>query len=330
MKWKFAMGGGKDERPEEARYGGPATGTYGGNSGGSAGGNTRGNSGGTRSAFEEYLPSYHRPYEGPAAMGGMPAGYVSPSMPSGYAGADPRNQHMGFTADIYPSHDGSAYSGDDGDMEMRRDRSRRTGRFVHRAALDGKADEETSARYGRRHDKRHDDSDEGDTGSYQRDAGDVDAMMDDMRGMVRRLEKRLARLESHGREGGSKADRGGHEDGDNKDDDPWLEKLLNDKEVRGKLLKQLPRVFQDAVEVIRHPPATWPPYLEQEDYAGIFSMEAKELQMAIDQWRAGTGTLSDILREVEHTVAAAAQLKAHLLQAEAGPAEKNKIQGGQP
>lgn len=150
---------------------------------------------------------------------------------------------------------------------------------------------------------------------------------------IKHLKKKLHKLEEAleeiredgGRKGKEKKkDKEKDKDDDEGDDDPaeGLKKLLGG-EVKGKeFLRYLPRIFLDAVKVIKHPPETWPPYLEKEEYAGIYDMESRELHKAIAQYRGGTGTLSDVMREVEHTVAAAVQLKAHLLQNDVKPDKK--------
>ncbi len=78
-------------------------------------------------------------------------------------------------------------------------------------------------------------------------------------------------------------------------------------------LMELPRLFQESVEVIKSPPPTWPPYLEKRDYAGIYAMESKELAQALEGFKSGQKKLKDVAKELKHTCAALIQLDCHRL-----------------
>ena len=78
-------------------------------------------------------------------------------------------------------------------------------------------------------------------------------------------------------------------------------------------MKELPRLFQESVGVIKNPPPTWPPYLEKRDYAGIYAMESKELAQALEGFKAGQKKLKDVAKELKHTCAALIQLDCYRL-----------------
>ena len=272
----------------------------------------------------------------------QPHGYDRGGCAMYMPGQVPQSREMGFLAPPpdYEDRQGRGmvrseeFLPDSGDVEARRRRSRRTGRFIR-----GEGDEGPEMRHG-----GHDD-DDGDSGSrrgsyssHERgDGGETEALRRKVRQLKHRLEeaeeaedhvhdlkrevKRLkAALEK--KDGGEERGKGekrvgkGHKDDDDDEDEPFLaglKKLLREG-VSGKdFLKRLPEIFQATLEVIATPPATWPPYLEKGDYSGIYTMEAKELMRAIEQYKSGQKGLSDVLREMKHTGAALIQMYAHLL-----------------
>lgn len=263
----------------------------------------------------------------------------------------PRSSQMGYIWDEPQDRRGgrgarSEESFPIGETEMRRRRSSRTGRFV-RGESDGYEARAHGGWDGDDGEERHE------RGSYSSRHGDDHESVEHLQRKIKMLERRVeegeesqehirhlkkkihkleeALEEMRDGEGRKSEEKRGKEKGkekgekgeDDDEDDPAaaLKKLFG--EVKGKeFLNYLPQVFLDAVEVIKHPPETWPPYLGKEEYAGIYDMESRELHKAIAQYRAGTGTLSDVMREVEHTVAAAVQLKAHLLHSDVKPINK--------
>lgn len=293
---------------------------HGGQSGGNDGGQG-GNPGGVRNY---YPPMETRPMPqytggGSGGNGAMNVGYYaggSPGDPMSYGGAPMESRQMGFITDPYETES--------------RHRSRRTGRFVR-----GEGDEEVMAHSGRRH--QRDEGMESGWGEERNEDG-----MRELKRKIRKLEEKLEDADS-GREvkrlkdrieeleekldgmkrekrGGEKKRKSGGDredgDGDDGEDDPAriLEKILGGKEVTGKeFLMELPRLFQESVEVIKNPPSTWPPYLEKRDYAGIYAMESKELAQALEGFKSGQKKLKDVAKELKHTCAALIQLDCHRL-----------------
>lgn len=371
MKWRLAIGGdggGKNKerggdsgqnREAEARR----------NSGDNGGGNNSGN-GGMNAYGGNHMPvqlppavsNYRQPQSNYPQMnawrngGGAAMGYydnTGMSYDMGDGGRSTRAAQMGYIWDDPQDRRGGGREARNEEyypmeeLEARRRRSSRTGRFVR-----GESGGYEARAHGGWDD---DDGDErGERGSYssrrsgeEEHGGGLERLRKKMRMLehrveegeegrehIKHLKKKIRKLEEaleemqdgEGRKGEKKKgkEKSGEKGEDDEEDDPSavLKKLLGG-EVKGKdFLRYLPRIFLDAVEVIKHPPDTWPPYLEKEEYAGIYDMESRELHKAIAQYRSGTGTLSDVMREVEHTVAAAVQLKAHLLQNDVKPSNK--------
>lgn len=67
----------------------------------------------------------------------------------------------------------------------------------------------------------------------------------------------------------------------------------------GEVLKKLPQVARKASKIIKNYPETWDEYLEEEDYQGIFEMESKELEKAMEE-----GEKKDLEKECSHVLAA--------------------------
>ena len=293
---------------------------HGGQSGGNDGGQG-GNPGGVRNY---YPPMETRPMPqytggGSGGNGAMNVGYYaggSPGDPISYGGAPMESRQMGFITDPYETES--------------RHRSRPTGRFVR-----GEGDAAVMAPSGRSH--QRDEGRESGWGEERNEDG-----MRELKRKIRKLEEKLEDADS-GREvkrlkdrieeleekldgmkrekrGGEKKRKSGGDredgDGDDGEDDParLLEKILGGKEVTGKeFLMELPRLFQESVEVIKSPPPTWPPYLEKRDYAGIYAMESKELAQALEGFKSGQKKLKDVAKELKHTCAALIQLDCHRL-----------------
>lgn len=253
-----------------------------------------------------------------------------PHMTSGYAA---RNAQMGYIHDE-PENNGG---GDGYEPEMRRGRSRRTGRFVHRAEGGGQSMQARAGGW-------DDDEDEQERGSYGRSESEgggeevkklkkqIKKMeqrleeAEESQEMVKKLRKKVKQLEEaleeaggeSGGKGGKKKKKSGKNEDDEEDDDeddPVAGLLAKLKEggVGEELLKCFPRLFRETAQVIADPPKTWPPYLEKGDMSGIYTMEAKELIRAIDGYKAGQKGVDAVMQEIQHTGAALVQLYMHLI-----------------
>lgn len=141
-----------------------------------------------------------------------------------------------------------------------------------------------------------------------------------LKSRIEELEEKLDGMKREKRSGKSKSGKGEKEEDDDDDEDDedgparLLEKAISGKGVTGKeFLSELPTLFQEAIGVIKAPPSTWPPYLEKKDFAGIYTMESKELTQALEGFKAGQKKLKDVERELKHTTAALIQLYCHQL-----------------
>lgn len=347
VKWRLNVAGGKSGSETEQRDRSRESENRQGSSGSQDGGNSMRQATNAVGYTQDYTPQSAS--RGNQMM--MAGNYPAQDNGGGYGMYAPQGREMGFLAPLPDWEDRSGrrgggtrseeYSPGSGDVEARRRRSSRTGRFIR-----GEGDEGPEMHHRGRWD---DDEDEMRRGSYRKhdeDGGQVERLHREIKKLKQRLEdseeaqehvqhlkREVKRLKEeleemkggkggHGDEGREKKDkkkkdRGG-EDSEDDEDDPGqeLKKLLSG-EVKGKeFLRFLPDIFRDAVQVIENPPDTWASYLNEQEYAGIYEMESKELLRAIREYRAGEGTLSDVLREAEHALASAVQLKAHLLQAD--------------
>lgn len=329
MAIRWVVGATNDKKKEEPqnnadyRGNGGARNEGGGmqNNGNSGGNGGSGNGGGMQNTM--YPPRYYPPMPMQQVVrpmnngggGAMNIGYYT----SGFAGdmlggnGGMQNSQMGFiTEDLIEEPES-------------RHRSRRTGRFVR-----GEGDDEVMNHSGRR--RREEDMERG----YADERGEDEVR--ELKRKIRKLEEKLEdtdsgrdvkrlkerieeledKLESMKREkrGGEKKKKSGDREDDDDEDDParFLKKILGGKEVSGKeFLTDLPELFRQAVEVIKSPPPTWPPYIQKKDYAGIYAMEAKELAQALEQYKAGSKPLKDVEKELKHSTAALIQLSCHAL-----------------
>lgn len=71
-------------------------------------------------------------------------------------------------------------------------------------------------------------------------------------------------------------------------------------EMNPELIGKLEDLFNEAVEVASNPPETWDEYLQKKDFAGIVSMESKELLDELKQKKLP----KEIKKELTHTIAA--------------------------
>lgn len=289
MRWKVAIdGGGKKEKRDEPQN---SADRYGQSGAGDHGRDMRSDPGRMVNSYPPMPHPMHMPAE-PMQYGG--GGAMNIGMYGGGGGSyDPSGREMGYLAD-WP------------DEPESRHRSRRTGRFV-RGADDG----EVYNHGGRR---RHREEEERGFGEEDDESRELKRKI---RKLEQKLEKALDKLEElqpkKEKSGGRKKNEDEDED---EEDDPagLLASILSGKELDGKeFLKELPALFRGALEVIKSPPETWPPYLEKKDYAGIYRMESKELEQALDGLKSGQKKLKDVDKELRHTSAALIQLACHAL-----------------
>lgn len=71
-------------------------------------------------------------------------------------------------------------------------------------------------------------------------------------------------------------------------------------ELHPELVEKLEKLFNEAVDVAANPPETWDEYLQKKDFAGIVSMESKELLEELKQKKLP----KEIKKELTHTLAA--------------------------
>lgn len=74
----------------------------------------------------------------------------------------------------------------------------------------------------------------------------------------------------------------------------------HEQSLETQLAPQLKGVLKDAVEVMRHPPATWHQYLKSRNTCGIAHMEVGELVKALEEHKSSR----EIRKELVHTLAA--------------------------
>lgn len=363
--WKFVIGGGekiKNQEPQNASRGESAN-SRGGNNGGNGNGGMQNNDGRSMTNAVAYQP-HQGGYGNQGGSGGnqmmaysnmMAGDYPSQSNggQGGYGmfmpGYTPQNRQMGFTSpgewEDRGGRGGSGMRGeeyypDSGDVEARRRRSRRTGRFIRGEGEGGPEmhhrdydDDKDGGRGERRGSyRKHEREDEGgETEHLRKKIKKLEKRLEEgeeAQEHLRHLKKEVSRLKEALEEMKEEKGKGGDEEREKRDkkkkerksadddDDPvaGLKKLLKEGVEGKEFLKHLPGIFQAAFEVIANPPQTWPEYLEKGDYSGIYVMEAKELMKAIEQYKAGQKGMQDVLKEMKHTGAALIQMYANLLQ----------------
>lgn len=291
MRWKVAIdGGGKKEKRDEAqnsaeRGGQPASGGTGMQP--DYGRDMRSDAG--RMAGYPPMPHpMHMPPE-PMQYGGV--GAMNMGLYGGGGGSPaPVGREMGYLAD-WPEEPES------------RHRSRRTGRFV-RGADDG----EIYNHGGRR--RRYEQEERG----FGEEEDETRELKRRIRKLEQNLEKTLDRLEELRPEKETSGSRRKNEDEDeDEEDDPaaLLVKILSATDG-GDFLKELPALFRGALSVIKSPPETWPPYLEKKDHAGLWRMESKELEKALEGLKSGKPP-KDAEKELYHALAALILTACHAL-----------------
>lgn len=79
-----------------------------------------------------------------------------------------------------------------------------------------------------------------------------------------------------------------------------LDSKLSKHSLEKQLAPQLKGVLEDAVSVMRNPPASWHSYLKSRDTCGIAHMEVGELIKALEEHKSS----HEIRKELVHTLAA--------------------------
>lgn len=75
---------------------------------------------------------------------------------------------------------------------------------------------------------------------------------------------------------------------------------MHEKSLETQLAPQLKGVMEDAVNVMRNPPAIWHPYIKSRDIHGLVHMELRELVNALGEHQSS----QEIREELVHSVAA--------------------------
>lgn len=234
---------------------------------------------------------------------------------------------MGFTTN---PEDYDGYGAESYEAEARRRRSRRTGRFIRGAAEEGYDMEARGAgmRGLEMKGSSWDDDDDEDMGYASSKPGGSDKAL---KKKIKMLEKKVEALqealeeqdEAPGKKSKKKKPKPEPDDEDDEEDGatasaeengPDLSKMLAEAVSSKDFLKQLPTILMAVVEVIKNPPPTWPPYIAKNDLSGIFTMEARELMKAVEQYKAGQKPAQDVCKEMKHAGAALIQMYATLLQ----------------
>lgn len=213
-----------------------------------------------------YVPGHHVPAPVASQMG-----YLAPLSEMGPEG-------------MYPDYLGE---------EMRRGRSSRTGRFVHRSAMDGGEQMRGAGGGSSSYSMGHAESDE------DEDGGEVQKLKKKMKKLTRKLQKleeELEEKESEGRKKKKKPKREDEDDEDDEEDDP-AQKLGC---ALSGLLSSFPGLAESIFDVVASPPPTWTEYLKKSDFGGIARMEFGELMQAVQAKK----PLSDLKKEIFHTAAA--------------------------
>lgn len=218
-------------------------------------------------AHGPYVPGHHVPAPVASQMG-----YLAPLSEMGPEG-------------MYPDYLGE---------EMRRGRSSRTGRYVHRSAMDGGEQMRGAGGGSSSYSMGHAESDEDEDGS-----GEVMKLKKKMKKLTRKLQKleeELEEKESEGRKKKKKPKPEEEDDEDEEDDGP--QKKLGC--ALSGLLSSFPGVAESIFDVVASPPPTWTEYLKKSDIPGIAKMEFGELMKAVQDKK----PLGDLKKELFHTAAA--------------------------
>lgn len=218
-------------------------------------------------AHGPYVPGHHVPAPVASQMG-----YLAPLSEMGPEG-------------MYPDYLGE---------EMRRGRSSRTGRYVHRSAMDGGEQMRGAGGGSGGWGMGHAESDEDEDGS-----GEVMKLKKKMKKLTRKLQKLEEELEEKESEGRKKKKKPRHEDENDEDDEEDDPQKKLGCALSG-LLSSFPGVAESIFDVVASPPPTWTDYLKKSDFPGIAKMEFGELMQAVQAKK----PLADLKKELFHTAAA--------------------------
>lgn len=213
-----------------------------------------------------YVPGHHVPAPVASQMG-----YLAPLSEMGPEG-------------MYPDYLGE---------EMRRGRSSRTGRYVHRSAMDGGEQMRGAGGGSGGWGMGHAESDE------DEDGGEVMKLKKKIKKLSRKMQKLEEELEEKEEQGRKKKKKSRHEDEDDEDDEEDDPQKKLGCALSG-LLSSFPGVAESIFDVVASPPPTWTDYLKKSDLPGIAKMEFGELMQAVQAKK----PLTDLKKELFHTAAA--------------------------
>ena len=211
-----------------------------------------------------YVPGHHVPAPTASQMG-----YLAPLSEMGPEG-------------MYPDYLGE---------EMRRGRSRSTGRYVHRSAMDGGEQMRGAGGGSGGYSMGHAESDE------DEDGGEVMRLKKKIKKLSRKMQKLEEELEEKEEQGRKKKKKSKHEDEDDEDEEDDPQKKLGC--ALSSLIPSLPGLAEQVFNVVASPPGTWADYLKKQDFSGIAKMEFSELLKAVQEGK----PLPDLKKEIFHTLA---------------------------
>ena len=249
------------------------------------------NGGGQMQAAQNYGPGMNGGQMAMPHMGGYAMSYPVQTVPPAYMPGQPVPMHpqaaqMGFLAPLEQMGD---YLGE----EMRRGRSRSTGRFVHRAEMERGEEMRGASSRGREHDMGFADADE-DEGEVQ----ELKHQLKKLKKKVKKLERELEEKDEESGSSGSKKKKKKHEDeGEEEDEDDPVYQVSC---ALSSLLPGLPGFAEGVFGVMASPPPTWTDYMKKGDFAGIAKMEFGELLKAVQEKK----PLKDLKKELFHTLGA--------------------------
>lgn len=199
---------------------------------------------------------------------------------------------MGYLAPLEGMGADDMYPADFGMEEMRRGRSSRTGRYVHRAGMDGGEQMRGAGGSSGGMDMGHAEADEDEDG----EVGKLKRKVRKLSRKLQKLEEELEEKEEQGRKKKKKPHKEEEEEDDDDEDDP--KKKLSC--ALSGLLSAFPTVAETVFGVVASPPPTWADYLKRSDFGGIAKMEFGELMQAVQAKK----PLKDLKKELSHTAAA--------------------------
>ena len=191
--------------------------------------------------------------------------------------------------------------------EMRRRRSRRTGRFLPSSEYEEEESMRAMAKGGgsRRSgmEMGHAEGEEG--GEELRE---LKRDMKKLKKKFKKMERELEEMEEGGASGGKRKKKRREEEDDEDDEDDRQKPAAPSNKSKAcalmEAIEAIPDMTAQTLGVLSSPPPTWAPYVEKGELAAIAKMEAGELIKAIAQRK----PLNDLKRELLHLSAALFQL----------------------